>query len=130
MRRHRALRPHTVAVAQALGGLGLTVASTTSNPSRPTRAAEPAARHPSRRLRPEPSQGGLPGQPTTAKARSGRNLARAEIRIRCESWTQEPTHGTYNGENQPIRLDGKPGADPDTHIPINPDGTHPLPEGW
>lgn len=26
----------------------------------------------------------------------------------------------YNDQNQPIRLDGKPGADPDTHIPINP----------
>ena len=36
----------------------------------------------------------------------------------------------YNDQNQPIRLDGKPGADPDTHIPINPDGTYPLPEGW
>ncbi|HKS43682.1 MAG TPA: hypothetical protein VJT49_00945 [Amycolatopsis sp.] len=31
---------------------------------------------------------------------------------------------------QPVRLDGKPGSKPESHIPCNPDGTYPLPEGW
>lgn len=38
----------------------------------------------------------------------------------------------YNEHGQPIRLDGKPGGstDPLTHIPIRPDGTYDIPQGW
>ncbi|MFI6867603.1 hypothetical protein [Nocardia sp. NPDC050406] len=36
----------------------------------------------------------------------------------------------YNEQGQPIKLDGKPGSKADTHIPKNPDGTYPTPEGW
>lgn len=38
----------------------------------------------------------------------------------------------YNnsGPGQPIGLDGKTGPNSHTHIPINPDGTYPLPKGW
>lgn len=36
----------------------------------------------------------------------------------------------YNMYNQPIVLNGKPGSNSVTHIPINPDGTYPLPLGW
>ena len=38
----------------------------------------------------------------------------------------------YNEHGQPVRLDGKPGANnsPDTHIPVRPDGTYDLPAGW
>lgn len=35
-----------------------------------------------------------------------------------------------NKHGQPIGLDGKPGSKADTHIPMNPDGTYPLPAGW
>ncbi|MFG2999364.1 polymorphic toxin-type HINT domain-containing protein [Streptomyces sp. NPDC048340] len=35
-----------------------------------------------------------------------------------------------NKHGQPIGLDGKPGSKADTHIPMNPDGTYPLPVGW
>ncbi|MFF6956758.1 RHS repeat-associated core domain-containing protein [Streptomyces sp. NPDC008317] len=35
-----------------------------------------------------------------------------------------------NKYGQPIGLDGKPGSKADTHIPMNPDGTYPLPVGW
>lgn len=36
----------------------------------------------------------------------------------------------YNDRGQPIGLNGKPGPRPDTHLPRNPDGPYPLPEGW
>lgn len=36
----------------------------------------------------------------------------------------------YNDKGQPINLDGKPGPNSETHIPLNPDGTYPLPKGW
>jgi hypothetical protein len=36
----------------------------------------------------------------------------------------------YNKYGQAVGLDGKPGSIPDSHIPRNPDGTYPLPEGW
>lgn len=36
----------------------------------------------------------------------------------------------YNKDGQPIGLDGKPGSRAATHIPMNPDGTYPLPVGW
>jgi hypothetical protein len=36
----------------------------------------------------------------------------------------------YNKHGQPIGLDGKPGTKAATHIPMNPDGTYPLPVGW
>lgn len=42
-------------------------------------------------------------------------------------------HGSvrfYNDKNQPIGLDGKPGNNAHTHIPIRPDGTFPTPKGW
>jgi len=35
-----------------------------------------------------------------------------------------------NSENQPLNLAGKPGSRSGTHIPINPDGTYPIPKGW
>ncbi|MER6162389.1 polymorphic toxin-type HINT domain-containing protein [Streptomyces sp. NPDC001868] len=35
-----------------------------------------------------------------------------------------------NKHGQPIGLNGKPGSKADTHIPMNPDGTYPLPVGW
>ncbi len=36
----------------------------------------------------------------------------------------------YNKHGQPINLHGKPGPNSETHIPIRPDGTYPLPQGW
>lgn len=36
----------------------------------------------------------------------------------------------YNEHGQPVDLNGKPGPRPDTHIPRNPDGSYPIPEGW
>jgi hypothetical protein len=36
----------------------------------------------------------------------------------------------YNEYGQPVKLDGKPGPNLDTHIPRSPDGTYPAPEGW
>lgn len=36
----------------------------------------------------------------------------------------------YNEHGQPIGLNGKPGPNSETHIPIRPDGTYPLPKGW
>ncbi len=36
----------------------------------------------------------------------------------------------YNKNGQPVDLNGKPGSKPATHIPINPDGTYPKPQGW
>ncbi len=36
----------------------------------------------------------------------------------------------FNGHGQPIDLDGKPSGNPQTHIPIKPDGSFPLPKGW
>lgn len=36
----------------------------------------------------------------------------------------------YNEHGQPIGLDGKPGSKAATHIPMNPDGTFDLPQGW
>ncbi|WP_213457155.1 polymorphic toxin-type HINT domain-containing protein [Rhizomonospora bruguierae] len=36
----------------------------------------------------------------------------------------------YNRHGQPIGLNGKPGSKAETHIPMNPDGTYPLPNGW
>ncbi|WHU47233.1 hypothetical protein QNM97_25380 [Gordonia sp. L191] len=36
----------------------------------------------------------------------------------------------YNGHGQAIDLNGKPSGNPQTHIPIKPDGSFPLPKGW
>lgn len=36
----------------------------------------------------------------------------------------------YNRYGQPIGLDGLPGPNSATHIPLNRDGTYPLPKGW
>jgi hypothetical protein len=36
----------------------------------------------------------------------------------------------YNSQGQPIGLDGKPGPNSATHIPVNADGTYPTPQGW
>ncbi|MFE2231713.1 polymorphic toxin-type HINT domain-containing protein [Streptomyces sp. NPDC059442] len=36
----------------------------------------------------------------------------------------------HNKSGQPIGLNGKPGSKADTHIPMNPDGTYPVPVGW
>ena len=36
----------------------------------------------------------------------------------------------YNKHGQPIGLNGKPGSKADTHIPMNPDSTYPIPVGW
>ena len=36
----------------------------------------------------------------------------------------------YNSEGQPIDLNGKPTGKNQTHIPINPDGSYPIPKGW
>ncbi|WP_026929754.1 hypothetical protein [Glycomyces tenuis] len=36
----------------------------------------------------------------------------------------------YNEHNQPIRLDGKPGSQSETHIPVRKDGTYDVPQGW
>lgn len=36
----------------------------------------------------------------------------------------------YNDRGEPIGLDGKPGGPEHTHIPKNPDGSYPHPEGW
>lgn len=36
----------------------------------------------------------------------------------------------YNKDGQPIDLEGKPTGPDKTHIPVNPDGTYPVPKGW
>lgn len=36
----------------------------------------------------------------------------------------------YNDSGQPIGLNGQPGPNSVTHIPLNPDGSYPLPKGW
>ncbi len=36
----------------------------------------------------------------------------------------------YNSHGQPIGLDGKPGPNSATHIPVNADGSYPTPQGW
>ena len=36
----------------------------------------------------------------------------------------------YNDQGQPIGLNGKPGPNSETHIPIGPDGSYPVPDGW
>jgi hypothetical protein len=36
----------------------------------------------------------------------------------------------YNDSGQPIGLNGQPGPNSMTHIPLNPDGTYPLPKNW
>jgi hypothetical protein len=36
----------------------------------------------------------------------------------------------YNEHGQPIGLNGKPGPNSATHIPIGPDGSYPVPSGW
>lgn len=36
----------------------------------------------------------------------------------------------YNERGQPVGLDGKPGPNSRTHIPLRPDGTYPTPQGW
>lgn len=53
--------------------------------------------------------------------------------LRVMGPTQRYPHGYvrfHNEYGQPIGLDGKPGSRADTHIPRNPDGTYPTPEGW
>ena len=35
-----------------------------------------------------------------------------------------------NCENHRSTSTGKPAQGPHTHIPINPDGTYPVPKGW
>ncbi|GAA0534875.1 WXG100 family type VII secretion target [Saccharopolyspora thermophila] len=36
----------------------------------------------------------------------------------------------YNEHGQPVGLNGKPGPNSQTHIPLRPDGSYPVPEGW
>lgn len=36
----------------------------------------------------------------------------------------------YNEHGQPVGLNGKPGPNSETHIPLRPDGSYPVPEGW
>lgn len=36
----------------------------------------------------------------------------------------------YNEHGQLVGLDGKPGSNAQTHIPKNPDGSYPVPQGW
>ena len=36
----------------------------------------------------------------------------------------------YNERGQPLTLDGKPGSQAETHIPIRPDGSYDVPQGW
>ena len=36
----------------------------------------------------------------------------------------------YNNHGQPVKLNGKPGPNSETHIPLNRWGTNPVPEGW
>lgn len=36
----------------------------------------------------------------------------------------------YNSQGQAIGLDGRPGGRAETHIPIKPDGSYPVPKGW
>jgi len=36
----------------------------------------------------------------------------------------------YNEHGQPVDLNGKPGGPADTHIPIRPDGSYDVPQGW
>jgi hypothetical protein len=36
----------------------------------------------------------------------------------------------YNRHGQPLRPDGHPGSQAETHIPIRPDGTYDVPIGW
>ena len=53
--------------------------------------------------------------------------------VRIMGPTDRYEHGYvrfFNSGNQPIDLHGKPTGNETTHIPKNPDGTYPLPEGW
>lgn len=53
--------------------------------------------------------------------------------VRVMDPTERYTHGYvrfYNEHGQPVGLNGKPGPKPDTHIPIRPDGSYPVPKGW
>jgi hypothetical protein len=53
--------------------------------------------------------------------------------IRIQDPSARYPHGSvrfYNQYGQPIDLHGKPTGGPTTHIPINPDGTYPVPKGW
>jgi len=59
------------------------------------------------------------------------------VRNRDSVRIMEPTDDYPNGyvrfvnsENHPIGLDGKTGSKAHTHIPINADGTYPIPKGW
>lgn len=36
----------------------------------------------------------------------------------------------YNEHGQPVNLDGNPGPNPETHFPIEPDGSFSVPRGW
>lgn len=36
----------------------------------------------------------------------------------------------YGKNNQPLKLDGKPGSNAETHFPRRPDGSYDLPKGW
>jgi hypothetical protein len=56
----------------------------------------------------------------------------------CDRWSDGLDAGDglrsyvryYNSHGQPIGLDGKPGPNSATHIPVNADGSYPTPQGW
>jgi hypothetical protein len=53
--------------------------------------------------------------------------------LRVMGPTQRYPHGYvrfHNEHGQPVGLDGTPGSRAHTHIPRNPDGSYPTPEGW
>lgn len=53
--------------------------------------------------------------------------------VRVMDPTTRYTHGYvrfYNEQGQPVNLEGKPGPKSETHIPIRPDGSYPVPKGW
>lgn len=69
--------------------------------------------------------------PASANAPAG-SPQNANMLRECDPDPRYP-HGYvrfYNEHGQPIGLDGKPGSQAHTHIPKNPDGSYPVPEGW
>ena len=53
--------------------------------------------------------------------------------VRVMSTSPRYPHGYvryYNSHGQPIGINGKPGSRAETHMHINPDGTHQTPQGW